>query len=214
MGIAKEHHYGDAPWQTDTTLFADVASNPKRWLGTAEDHLYAAQILFAPELQRQAQIELIMSRKIKTVQISPSLSSQYFLFCALAMENSFKAVICSSNQKQVARESYSTGKLPPFLLGHDLLDLAERAGFTFDSDGEYYLRFLSRYGIWSGKYPLPVKNADNTVTVKQSDGEHYLMGGYMPKNLPKYLEYAIAVQTWCSEEANKNLQNDEKKPLD
>ena len=204
MGIAKDHHYGDAPWESETKLFAEVAANPKQWLSDGESHLYAAQVLLQPELERISIIENVLEKKLKSAKAPPPLSSQYFLFCALALENSFKAVISAKNCEQVLEESRSKGKLPSFLLGHSLIELAGKAAYGSDDDGEYYLRFLSRYGVWGGKYPLPIHNNDNAVTVKHDDGQHYLAGGFMPKNLSKYLEFSRSVHRWCGKEA-KNV---------
>jgi hypothetical protein len=68
-------------------------------------------------------------------------------------------------------------------------------------------RFLSRYGIWGGKYPTPINNENDAVTTVLSDGEHYVVGGYNPVVIPSYLEFAVSWYEWAEHETNEKFQS-------
>lgn len=193
INIAEKNKYStDVGWESDPKLFAQVAVHPKQWLGSAEEHLFSAEIMLPYIEKRRVKVqELLDSRFSGRIQMEPCLIAPYLLHCALAMENIFKSLIVLNNSDKLLKEAKSTSKTPKLLLGHNLVELANRAGIEPNIDEEYVLKFLSRYGIWRGKYHQPIKNNDNGVTERLSNGNHYVMGGYDPTTIPKYFEYCI-----------------------
>jgi len=199
--------YGNVGWPSNLELFAQVATNPKQWLGTAEQHIYVAQILLPYIKQRHKKIKEMLRTK-KSFRIDPSLDPTFFLMCALASENILKSVIVFRFEEKIRLEIQTESKIPKKLLGHNLVDLANRAGFKIDLDQEYILRFLGRYVTWAGKYPLPIRNDKNDVTERLSDGDFYAVGGYNPENVPHFLSFCIDLYHWAENIINKeNTKN-------
>jgi hypothetical protein len=194
----KSRYHGDQGWESDPQLFAQVAVTWKQWIGQAGEHLYAAQVLLPHVQQRDAEIQRLMDSKYRgTVTMSPSLTGVYFLHCAFCIENAFKCVITAKRSVEIESEIRTTNKIPKLLLSHDLVGLAAKAGFDIGTDEEYTLAFLSRYGIWAGRYPLPVRNDDNAPTDRLSDGNHYLMAGHRPESVPAFSTFAATIYTWA-----------------
>ena len=200
----KSRYYGDVGWESEEQLFADVAVTWKQWLGSAGEHIFTAEILLPHTLKQQAQIHELMEKN-ESASLPPSLTRIYFFHCALAIENAMKSVISSKHDAVIKKEMQAIAKIPKLLLGHDLIDLAKRADFETGIDEEYILSFLTRYGIWGGKYPLPIKNESNALTEKLSDGNHYLVGGYNPETVPSFLTFCSNVYDWARSEVNKSI---------
>lgn len=204
-GIAeKSMYHGDEGWESDLELFSEVAINPKQWLGTADEHVYVAKLLLPSILQWQDYSEKLMGY-VSSVPVFPVSSSAYFFHCALAIENAFKAVIAINNKETIKSETERSAKIPKLVIGHKLTKLASAAGYKLDLDAEYILSFLTRYGIWGGKHPFPIRNSENNMTVTLSDGNHYLVGGYNPKNIQYFVGYSEKVSLWSREEVNKAM---------
>jgi len=192
-------YYGDSGWPSDPALFAEVAVNWKHWIGHASEHLYAAQLLLSSVQQRDREIErLVKGRVSGQVRLVPSLTAIYFLHCAVAIENSFKGVIAVKHVAKIKREMNDTHRVPNILLGHDLVVLAQRAGFYVGTDEEYMLAFLSRYGTWAGRYPIPLRNVDNGVTDELSNGNYYMTGGYRTDHVPAFAAFSGTIYSWAS----------------
>jgi len=206
--VADKSHYGKSGWESKLELFAEVASNLKQWLGTAQEHLYAANVLLPHIYERQNRIDTLM-KKEQMCSLSPSLHDTFFMLCALATENSFKSVIASKHHEAIKARIFAKAKLPEILLGHFLVDLAYRAGYEVNLNSEYALRFLTRYGVWGGKYPVPVSNAKYALTEKHSNGEHYLVGGYDPQKISQFLLFGVEVFMWASTKVNQSVQSDQ-----
>jgi hypothetical protein len=193
-------YLGDKGWESDPQLFAQVAVTWSQWIGQAGEHLYAAQILLPHVQQRDAEIHRLMeSRHSGTVLMSPSLTGIYFLHCAFSVENAFKGVIAAERAVEIESEIRKTNKIPKLLLSHDLVSLAKKADLSIGTDEEFMLTFLSRYGIWAGRYPLPVRNDDNALTDKLTDGNHYLMAGHRPEHVPAYAAFSATIYSWARE---------------
>jgi hypothetical protein len=129
----KSRYYGDVGWKSDEQLFADVALTWKQWLGSAGEHIYAAEILLPQILKQQTKIRELMEKK-ESASLLPSLTSIYFFHCALAIENAMKSVISSKHDAVIKKKMKTNAKIPKLLLGHDLNDLAKRAGFKTEID--------------------------------------------------------------------------------
>jgi hypothetical protein len=196
---AEQNRYlGDKGWESDPQLFAQVAVTWSQWFGQAGEHLYAAQVLLPHIQQRNAEIQRLMeSQNRGTVKMTPSLTGIYFLHCAFSIENAFKCVIAAQSATEIESEIRRTNRIPKMLLGHDLVELAEKAGFSIGTDEEYTLAFLTRYGTWAGRYPLPVHNDRNALTGKLSNGGHYMMGGYRPDQVPAFVTFCANAYSWA-----------------
>lgn len=206
----RSRYYGDTGWESDPQLFAEVAATWKQWIGQSGEHLYAAQVLLPHVQQRDLDIKQLMeSRHRGTVRMVPSLTGIYFLHCAFAIENAFKCVIAERLAEEIRRETNKTRRLPKTLLGHDLVELASRAGFRIGTDEEYALAFLTRYSTWAGRYPLPVRNADNASTGELSDGHHYMMAGHNPDHVHGFATFAATVYSWAGEKVEKRSREAE-----
>lgn len=194
----RNRYHGDTGWESDPKLFAQVAVTWKQWIGQAGEHLYAAQVLLPHIQHRDAEIEGLMKLKDRdTVRLVPSLTGIYFLHCAFSLENAFKCVIAARSATEIEAEIRRTNRIPKILLGHDLVGLAGKAGFSIGTDEEYTLTFLSRYGTWAGRYPLPVHNDHNAPTDKLSNGGHYMMAGHRLDQVPVFVAFSATGYTWA-----------------
>ena len=199
---AEMNKYGQVGYKSDEKLFAEVTVTWKQWLGEAGEHIYAAEILLPHILAQQARLSELMEKK-ESAKVPPSLDGIYFFHCALAVENSMKSVISSKARPAIQKETIEKAKVPRLLIGHDLVKLAGRAGYKIGIDEEYVLSFLTRYGTWGGKYPLPLKSEAYAPTGKLSDGNHYLLGGWRPEHVPHFLSFSADIYKWALAEAEK-----------
>jgi hypothetical protein len=198
----KSRYHGDTGWESDPDFFARVAVTWKQWIGHSGEHLYAAQLLLPHIQQRDAAIQRLMESKHRgTVQMAPSLTGIYFFHCAFCVENAFKGVIAARAAADIEAEVRKTKRLPKLMLGHDLLELAAKAGFPVKTDEEYTLAFLSRYGTWAGRYPLPLHNDDYGLTDELSNGGHYMVGGHRLDQVPGFVDFCVNVYTWARGQA-------------
>jgi hypothetical protein len=194
----RSRYHGDARWESDPKLFALVAVTWNQWIGQSGEHLYAAQVLLPHIQQRDADIERLAKTKDRgTARLAPSLTGIYFLHCAFSLENAFKCVVAAQSAAAIEAEIRRTNRIPKILLGHDLVELARKASFSIGTDEEYTLTFLSRYGTWAGRYPLPVHNIRNAPTDQLSNGGHYLMAGYPADQVPAFLAFSTTVYAWA-----------------
>lgn len=197
----KNRYHGDEGWASDPGLFALVAVTWKQWIGHSGEHLYAAQLLLPHIQERDAEIQRLRESQHRgTVRMAPSLTGIYFLHCAFCVENAFKGVIAARSAAEIEREVRQTKKLPKLMLGHDLVELAAKAAFAIQTDEEYTLALLSRYGTWAGRYPLPLRNEDNALTNKLSNGAHYMVGGYRLEQVPAFVDFCARIYAWARSE--------------
>lgn len=193
--IAKAAKGGEWPSKVDN--FAKTVTHPKNWLGESRDHIALAQTLLPSIKYRHELLIGYMNRKETPKSLPVDFTSNYFFACAIASENIFKSVICFNNLEEIKEAILNTNKTPRLLLGHDLVDLARRANFSINIDLEFLLKFLTRYGIWSGKYRLPIHNDHYAVAEKLSDGNHYMFGGYNPAKVGIYLDLCEELYKWA-----------------
>lgn len=205
--IAETSKFGAKGWDTDLPLFAGVVANPRQWLGSATEHLFAAQVMLPHINMRLQLVEDIMITQ-ESISLNPCLISSYLLHCALAMENSIKALISSAYAEQIKSEIELKSKTPKILLGHDLIDLAKRIDLSLSIDQEFTLKFLTRRGVWAGKYRQPIRHGDDSPTEKLSDGNFYMTGGYNPKVIPSYFEFCLNFFNEATSKINNSSQQD------
>ncbi len=201
---AEKNKYEDGGWKSDHKMFAEVTVTWKQWLGDAGEHIYAAQILLPHIQAHDALMREITEKRVSSAKMPPSLTGIYFFHCAVSIENSMKGVIASKNRTVVKKETLEKARIPKILTGHDLVKLAERSGYKIEIDEEYVLAFLTRYGTWAGKYPLPLNNEHNAVTSRLSDGNHYMTGGFRPEEVPHFLTFSADIYEWARAEAEKH----------
>jgi hypothetical protein len=210
----KSRYLGAKGWESDPELFARVAVTWKQWIGHSGDHLYAAQLLLPHIQQWEAEIQrLIESKHRGTVKLAPSLKGIYFFHCAFCVENAFKGVIAARSAAAFEGEMRKTKRLPKLMRGHDLVELAAKAVFPLKTDEEYALAFLSRYGTWAGRYPLPLHNDAYGLTEKLSNGGHYLVGAYRPDQVPTFVDFCANLYTWARGEAAQT-DNEQDRPAE
>lgn len=198
----ENRYYGDQGWESDPEHFARVAVTWNQWIGHSGEHLYAAQLLLPHIQQRGAETQQLMASKDRgTVRLTPSLTGIYFLHCAFCIENAFKGVIAARFAENIEREMRETEKIPKLMLGHDLVVLAAKADFPVKTDEEYTLAFLSRYGTWAGRYPLPLRNDDYGMTDKLSNGGHYVVGGHRLDQVPAFVNFCANIYAWARGQA-------------
>lgn len=168
--IAEENRYfGGKGWEpNDLPLFGEVAINAEQWLGSSAEHLYAAEVILPIVNEYRRAIEQAMKTK-SSVSFPPSLTGVFLFHCALSVENTIKSLITATFQEEILGEVKSTSKIPKILLGHDLKELARRVELPLNIDQEFALVFLTRYGVWSGKYHQPTKYSESSITEKLSD---------------------------------------------
>jgi hypothetical protein len=142
----------------DPAEFRRILLDPSSWERTADALLSASQPLrgsVEDVLTEFREHRFPEHRQWHTVQV-------YFMLCAFALENLFKARIVQV-QRTVIEEQLRTkpDDLPELLAAHDLVSLAVRAGMEKFADEEgFFLKKLSAASVWYGRYPLPRNTAD------------------------------------------------------
>ncbi len=209
--IADENRYcGDEGWKpNDLPLFGAVAVSPKQWLGSAAEHLYAAEVLLPTVREQRKTLKEAMEKR-KSISMPPLLTSVYLFHCALSVENSIKSLISCAHQNEIIASVEATSKIPKILLGHDLKELAHRAELPLSIDQEFVLVFLTRYGVWSGKYHQPTRFSEFGLTEMLSDGNHYMTSGYNPEVIPSYFKFSLNFYNKIREKVNKQMQPTQK----
>ena len=196
--VAKDYKGGEWPSKVDN--FAESVTRPKNWLREAVEHIALAETLLPSIRQRYELLKSYMDRKETPKSLPINFINQYFFACAIASENIFKSIITLNNHEDIKEAVLNTNKTPRLLLGHDLVDLARRANFSINIDIEFLLTFLTRYGIWSGKYRLPIHNDSYAVAEKLSDGNYYMFGGYNPAKISMYVDLCKELYKWAEME--------------
>ncbi|MCR8924359.1 hypothetical protein NO559_16420 [Dasania sp. GY-MA-18] len=191
----------EKPWTSEDKLFRDVTLTHKQWLAHSLEHLYTAELLL-PHVKDRFSItkSMMMGEVSRDINLPPSVTSPYFFHCAIAIENAFKSVICVKHKDNIHTKMTQKPKIPKVLLGHDLYELSTRAGYTSDEESEYNLQFLTEFGIWSGKYPLPMSNDHYGRTKQFSDGKHYFVSGFATDTVPDYFKFGIEIYKWSETE--------------
>jgi len=142
----------------DPAEFRRIILDASAWEQTADALLSAAQPL-------RGSVEEVLT-EFRANRFPESLQWQtvqvYFMLCAYALENLFKARIVQV-QRSVIEEQLrrKPDDLPGLLASHNLVNLAVRAGMKEFADEEgFFLKKLSAASLWYGRYPLPRTTAD------------------------------------------------------
>jgi hypothetical protein len=142
----------------DPTEFRRILLDPAAWEQTADALLFAAQPMrgSVQDLSREFRANRFPDYlQWQTVQV-------YFMLCAYALENLFKARIVQVQRPAIEeRLRANPDDLPNLLASHDLVDLAVKAGMQhFAEEERFFLKKLSAASVWYGRYPLPRSTAD------------------------------------------------------
>lgn len=199
----KNRFFGEKGWEaSNLPLFGQVATYPNHWLSSAAEHLYAAEVILPRVNEYQIAIDQAIETK-SSISLPPSLTSIFLFHCALSVENTIKSLISATFQEEIISHIESTSKIPKILLGHNLKELASRVDLPLNINQEFALVFLTRYGVWNGKYHQPTKHCESNMTEQLSDGNHYLTGGYNPESIPSYFEFSLDFYKQTREKINK-----------
>lgn len=178
----------------DLEFFTKSVKDPMSWLDQSAKLLIAARQLEAPI--REAHVptpeEAALGTELSLSTEQKTLYAVQVLVAAFAIENALKAVFAANNQLQIDNSGRLFG---PWKDGHDLVILAEKAGYPIGSPDERgWLRALAHFGTWIGRYPVP-KSAE------------ILARCYGPSEIPEahpdLVEYAGIVVHWCVAEVNR-----------
>jgi len=145
--------------------------NPKKWTEKG-DVLLEVAIKLEPEV---VDFWKTWRKHLKDNSIrlkSDKYSGIYFMIISYVIENYFKAIIVSLCNKEIENflNSGNNPKFPNLLKNHNLVRLAQKAGFPIKNQlQEDLLRRLSRSAVWYGRYPV-------CTDYKKSRSEIFLNG--------------------------------------
>jgi len=104
----------------------------------------AAAALWFAASDEEAARKIVTSAELgKGFNLSIATHKIFYTLCGMALELAYKAIIIEN------------GKESP--QSHDLLLLAELAGFNLSHEDKTLLNIWSQLIIWDGKYPIPKK---------------------------------------------------------
>jgi hypothetical protein len=135
-------------------------SQPMFWrekalaLRRAADVLWTQVLLDGQSLREQ--LELVKAGKLTADDFAknpPSISGQYALLAAYALENLLKARIIG-----VRGRIEPSSELAKELVSHDLATLASRAKIDLTEDEQVVLEMLTEASVVSGRYPIPKRS--------------------------------------------------------
>lgn len=195
LGLLAKHLRLDEERAAELEEFTSAVKTPESWLNQSAKLLLAAQLierLLAP-LQAADPIALMQGREADRSVEEKALYSLQILSVAFALENAFKAVLSAKKQLNVE----SNGKLKgPWTDGHDIVNLAEKAGYAMESAGERaWLRSLSHFGTWIGRYPVPMTAALLARCLKPEE---------ISSDHPDLVEYSELLIRWCAGEIERH----------
>lgn len=166
-------------------FYAEVLLTESQWFGTAYDLINAASILKPHALARFDELDRFIAEKQRSGTVPRDPMGVYFLLSAFALENLLKVIVLRRCRDDFRSEIEKTGKIPRALLGHDLVILAERAGYSVSEVDEGLLRRLSRWSSWSGRYPVPIDRKDMGMMTRFRDGSDQMVCHYQRADLDR-----------------------------
>ena len=138
--------------------FAEKTSDENQWLRTALQLLACLKLIgIKSDAEWTRLIEEITSKTRKSELLSPgNYQSVHMMLAAFVIENLFKYHLVRNNKHTIYKEALKNSKLPELLNGHDLIKLAESAGYELISYEERLLKRLYVNSTWIGRYPTPI----------------------------------------------------------
>lgn len=150
--------------------YAEFATDVDEWFSTAENLLAAAEALqpkvleyWAVDNERNRRRESQGKLPIHPHQVD--LRGIYFMLTSYAIENLCKGLLISQNLRSI-QAAANKGRLPPYMLRHDLSKLLRRVGFDLTSVDEELAFRLERSAVWSARYPVPTHANHQTVRMR------------------------------------------------
>jgi len=168
----------------DKQIYESKLSDYIEWIHSAE-----ALIASAKELEEKI-LEIYENRNAHAKNSSIPLKADYyqgpyFLLVAYAVENYLKAVIIKKKSSQIREDFRKKTQFPQELKCHNLVELAELAGFKCDLEEEDLLRRLTRNAVWAGRYPLPLNFSHLDPQEKFSNGKQYLISRFHENDIKR-----------------------------
>jgi hypothetical protein len=157
--------------------YAEFATDVDEWFSIAENLLAAAEALqpkiseyWAIEHERIKDRESTGKLLIYPHQADPR--GIYFMLTSYAIENLCKGLLISQNLHSMQSVVTDEGRLPRYLLHHNLVELLRRIGFDLTSEDAELAFRLERSAVWSARYPVPAQaNPKRTVHMETDEGE-------------------------------------------
>lgn len=141
-----------------------MLAQPMFWRDKALALRRAAELLSDQTLRDDqaiiAQHELVKAGKLPAIdwtQFPPSVSEQYALLAAYAIENLLKARMIGLRGRIEPSTSLAND-----LISHDLVELARRAEFDLNEEERLVLERLTEASVVTGRYPVP-RRSDQVV---------------------------------------------------
>ena len=131
--------------------------DPEAWKQTAH-HLFSAAVLMEPKIDEfWSGLRSGGGGSSSWRSWDDEFIAIYFMLCAYAIENLFKARIIQKERARLEAQLPSSTVLPKQLRQHDLYQLALDAGLEALAHEEAaLLRRLTRSSVWYGRYPVPL----------------------------------------------------------
>ena len=151
----------------EAVRFSETLSRPHSWMRKAEELLAAVSVLES-EMRLFWDETKFENRRVVAQSTRQPVWDGHAILAAYALENLFKALLVSRNADDLKNRTMTN--LPRYLKDHDLARLAQKVNFSLSIHEEDLLRRLSYNSEWAGRYPIPVKSADDTNVKKYNDG--------------------------------------------
>ena len=134
-----------------TSLYRAEANKVSSWIKQAHRHNTVANLL---KERVEAGFANLSNEGQEWRQIY--LLPNYLMTMGFAFENLFKGIMVLLGRQPVKKTSEEKPmKLEKAFKTHELVTLAERAGFKIDSDERKLLARISSFSVWAGRYPIP-----------------------------------------------------------
>jgi hypothetical protein len=179
---------------------------------------HSKSILNTDEWWKQARSLMVVARVLrpaadryfKAAERQPedvACLNAFFMLAAFALENALKAYLVRETASDVSRELANKKQLPSRLRTHDLLTLARLVQIPIANDVQIaFLRRMSRYAKWAGRYPAPVSASDceapSSITISKKwvlTHSYESQDLFLSEKLFTFLEYK-----WDSETVTLN----------
>jgi hypothetical protein len=167
----------DPSWESvGLANYVSDAMIGSRWRQVA-DNLIAAARLLEGSIQAWWKAMRAESHDEATELPAFDFHGIYFMLIAYALENYFKAYLVERHASEWRQQVKASGKLPNDLKTHNLVGLAQKAGFTLSLLEEDLLQRLERSSTWFGRYPIPL-SARELRPRRYSDGKAHTLSWF------------------------------------
>jgi hypothetical protein len=145
-------------------LFRRHSSSPLMWELHAVTLRYAMEVVF-----RQTLADVAVGLRHRTRKsLRPSLHGPALMLAGMMLEATAKAVL-------TARGAALKPDGTPRFKDHDLVALATSVGLRLSRVERFFLRRMSEFVRWAGRYPAPTKA--NRMAIRGPRGDLQIVGG-------------------------------------